>query len=660
MSVILGLHFGHDASAAVIEDGRLSAFVQRERLCRIKQAYSLDQTTLETAMDRAGVTARDIDVVAVTSTQGCDPVLYRLQEFSISYDAAMAVGRPALLLQTVGQDEEQIMKLCSPSMVQRVLGSPADPKTHPAFKHYLAEYKNIPFDRLRCFPWLETHTDVPQWNEPHGLQSLIALSIDACISDDRNQLGFHYPLRVSLNGVTLPGVKLDHHLAHAASSYFRSGSRRAIVLTNDGYGGRRTAFANGGVYLGLDNHLIALAPHYLTHGRLYDFVARALGFDPVGASGKLMGLAPYGVPDYFDRRFVGDPFDHDRNQVDGSARGWISFATERGRDFGHDDTRIIGNHLPFTEYQINFAASTQLLFEEHWLVLAANVGAMLGRQNISVDTLCLSGGSALNCPSNSRVCREGGFGRTFIEPNCDDGGLSIGAALWVYYSLMDNKAERLSPFSAKDAFTFGCSRHDILSAILKHEKSVEMYETKNPGKAAALDLQDGLTVAWYEAGSEMGPRALGHRSVLADPRPHSMHRRVNELKRREMWRPLAPAVLREHANNYFDFARLGHDSPFMLFTANVLDPTLAAITHVDGSARVQTVTEDCGLFHSVLTAFHQLTGVPILLNTSMNGPGQPIIETPDEAVEFLICSGVDVLYLDGLRIHKKVQVASTV
>ncbi|MCU1266195.1 MAG: carbamoyltransferase [Acidobacteria bacterium] len=653
MSVVLGLHFGHDASVAVVIDGHLSTFLQRERLSRIKHAYSLDRQIVELALDRSGVTVNEIDAVAVTSTQGCEPILYNFKGFSLSYDASMRIGRPALLVESLGSDPEAVMRLCVPSMVKRVLGTPADPKAHPAFRNYLAEYGSIPYEQLRCFPWLDAHIEIPEWRDPHGLRNVSSINIDSCVADERKQLGFHYPLRVTFDGRSIAGVRVDHHLAHAASSYFRSGSQRAIILTNDGYGGRRTAFSNGGIYLGLENRLIAVAPHFLTHGHLYDYVARSIGLDPVGGPGKLMGLAPYGSPVYYDQRFVGDPYDHERFKIDGTAQGWIEFARNRSREFGHEENDPSGSSLPFSEFQVNLAASTQALFEESWLALTQLMNETVRRQNIRVDTLCLSGGAALNCPSNSRVCNEGGFSRVFIEPNCDDSGLSIGAALWIHHSLMDNELERTMSFGIAETYSKPYSRSEILSAAQTNREVIRMEECTDSSRSAAQDLSLGKVVAWFEGGSEMGPRALGHRSVLADPRPRLMHQLVNRMKGRELWRPFAPAVLQEDASGYFDFLRMPPDSPFMLLTTQVLDPSLAAITHVDGSARVQTVTVEGGRFYSVLAAFKDLTGLPVLLNTSMNGPGEPIVETPDQAIRFLTQSGVDVLYLEGLRITRR-------
>jgi carbamoyltransferase len=647
MSIIIGLNFGHDATITVLVDGKIAAFVQRERLSRIKHSYSLDRKTLDIAILQSGISPASIDAVAITSTQGSEPILANLHGVSMSYDVSMQIGPQPILVEYLG-GYENLGKYYSPSMVERVLGPHPDPTTHPAFTHYFAEYRDLPLDSLRRFPWFDAHVELPSWRRPSGLKSLSSVKIDSLIEDVRCRFGFHYPIRFTIDGVSVPGVRLDHHLAHASSSFYRSGSREALVLTNDGYGGNRAPYSNGGVYLGIDQKLIALSPHFLKQGNIYDRVSRFIGLPAVGGAGKLMGLSPYGTPNYFDPRFVGNSYDHALAGIDGSPLGWIAYAQQRAIDTGDVDNYSSAD-LPFSRFHINLAASTQRLFEENWLALIQASRFALEKAGCKLEDLCLSGGAALNCPSNSRIHRESGFRRIFIEPNCDDGGLSIGAALWVYHGLLDNKTQRSSPFGITEAYGHGYSSAMIEAAVAKYENIV-VERPLNFAASAAHDLAGGCVVGWFEGGSEMGPRALGHRSILADPRPRAMHYRVNALKSREAWRPLAPMVLESSSSEYFDLSGLPAESPFMLLTARVIDVRLAAITHVDGSARIQTITPASGKIFEVVTQFEKQCGIPVLLNTSMNGPGEPIIETPEEAIEFLLRGGADILYLEGRRI----------
>jgi carbamoyltransferase len=648
MSVILGLNFGHDATVTVLVDGEITAFAQRERLSRIKHAYSLDRNTLDLALSQGGITPGDIDVVAVTSTQGSEPILVNLTGVSMSYDASSAIGPRPILVDYLG-GLQKIEEHFSPSMVERVLGSDPDPTTHPAFHHYFAEYSGIPFGQLRRFPWFDAHVELPCWHHPSGLKALASLNIGKLLEDVRCRFGFHYPIRFDIDGISIPGVRVDHHLAHAASSFYRSGTSEALILTNDGYGGHRAPFSNGGVYLGSGRNLIALSPHFLKHGNLYDRVSRFIGLSAIGGSGKLMGLAAYGSTKYFDARFVGNSFDHANAGIDGSSLGWIAYAWQRAIDAGDIGSEFVHADLPFNAFQVNLAASTQKLFEETWLALIQACRVSLKASGHEVENLCLSGGAALNCPSNTRIYRESGFRRVFIEPNCDDGGLSTGAALWTYHALLGNAVLRSSSLEIDGVYGEGYSSARIEGAIAEH-KNLRVDRPANPADSAASDLMLGRVIGWFEGGAEVGPRALGHRSVLADPRAREMHYRVNSLKGRELWRPLAPIVLEDAAPQYFDMSGLPEQSPFMLLTAQVLDVRLAAVIHVDGTARLQTVTPANGNIFDVVLQFGERCGIPVLINTSMNGPGEPIVETPEEAIAFLLRGHVDVLYLDGRRI----------
>jgi carbamoyltransferase len=213
--------------------------------------------------------------------------------------------------------------------------------------------------------------------------------------------------------------------------------------------------------------------------------------------------------------------------------------------------------------------------------------------------------------------------------------------------------ERDKPFSAREAYTCGYSADQVKEAILACGERLDSEDSADYLQNAAEDLAAGKVIGWFEGGSEMGPRALGHRSILGNPQPTSIHRQVNKIKEREMWRPLAPAVLRDYASDHFNLSALPKDSPFMLFTAQVLNDTLAAVTHVDGSARIQTVTEENGHFYSLLSAFYKLTGIPVVLNTSMNGPGKPIVETPEDAIRFFLQTEIEIFYLDGFRLTRK-------
>lgn len=236
---------------------------------------------------------------------------------------------------------------------------------------------------------------------------------------------------------------------------------------------------------------------------------------------------------------------------------------------------------------------------------------------------------------------------------CDDSGIAVGAALAVHHNILghplpDSRPAWSSPYLGP-IHPYG----EVIEAFTAAGDAINVERCKDAADQAAQDLAESKIVAWYEGGSEAGPRALGHRSLLADPRDKDMWDRVNQVKGREAWRPLAPVVLEEHAADWFSGVAL--PSPYMLFNADVRSVGISAVTHVDGTARIQTVNDSSGDYFKLVSGFHQRTGVPVLLNTSLNSPGEPIVESPAEAVGFLLRSRVDVLYLSGHRVTRSIE-----
>jgi carbamoyltransferase len=237
----------------------------------------------------------------------------------------------------------------------------------------------------------------------------------------------------------------------------------------------------------------------------------------------------------------------------------------------------------------------------------------------------------------------------WVEPACDDGGLALGSALVLYHSILDFPRNE----AAVPASPYLGVRHDgeeVRRALARVGDAITIQR----GDAihnAARDLDEDRVIGWYEGRSEAGPRALGHRSILADPRRAENWPRVNRIKDREPWRPLAPAVLAEEAGHWFTGAP--SESPYMLFNARVTSDRIPAVTHVDGTARIQTVDAYCGEFRRLVEAFFSRTGIPVVLNTSFNGPAEPLVEAPDDALDFFLRSDLDVLYLDGYRVVRR-------
>jgi carbamoyltransferase len=384
---------------------------------------------------------------------------------------------------------------------------------------------------------------------------------------------------------------------------------------------------------------------------VYRALGIKLGFDAIGPEGKLMGLSSYGKPRFFDSRFVGNVHDSQQRFGEGPFSAWYKHCLKRAEQdhyaMEHGDASQVLDPI-----SVDMAASTQKLFEEGYLLAAEILQEGLAKAGHGTGQLCLSGGAALNCPSNSRLYNESAFRDIYIDPNCDDGGLSVGGALYIYHNLLDRPVDGATCKANQSPF-YGLRWPDDLSEqiFVEAARQYSVSKPENIAARAAQDLAENKVLALFEGRSEMGPRALCHRSVLANPTDHDNWARVNGIKGREAWRPFAPVVMEEKMQDWF--AECPTHSPYMLFTARVKSRRLPAITHVDGSSRIQTTSAETGTIHQILREFDALTGIPVLMNTSLNGPGVPIVERPDEAYALFKDSAVDVLYLNGTRISKE-------
>jgi carbamoyltransferase len=653
---VLGLQFGHDATAAVVQDGRVRSYVLRERHCRTKHALTLDLGTIEAAMRHAGVSVDDLDCVAVTSTQRLELVVREPERLDIRYRGTDPFGRPATALDRFGDTDHASIAATGSQLLLDMLygGRFADTYVARAYAQAFPEHAVLRRDGLGAVPWLDSYLAEPAWDA--GLRLAELGGVTPAVSE-RLRYGFHVPVAVRLDGRELPGYAIHHHLAHAASSYYQSGFESAAVLTHDGFGAASAATADcnsGMFYLGAGAALYPLWPHRLTAGFLYEHVAYRLGLGVLGGAGKLMGLAAYGTPRFFDRRFVGNSHDFDGRWAD-MPEAWVAHCLAAAEHIGYDTGPFGDPGQATAPVNADTAASTQLLFEVTRQAAVDGLDRQLRNAGRPQTALCLSGGTALNCPSNTAVAGSGRFAQVFVEPACDDGGIAVGAALAAYHSILD----RPRPVPAEPGTAYLGPRYDdadVARALVRAGPAVTVSHCADVAARAAEDLAAGLVVGWFEGRSEAGPRALGHRSVLADPRDPAMWARVNQLKGREWWRPLAPAVLAEHASTWFADCPL--PSPYMLFNARVRGAGLPAVTHLDGTARVQTVEPESGEFHRLLTEFHRRSGIPVVLNTSFNGPGEPIVETPADAVDCFLQLGLDALYLPARRVVRAVPAAA--
>jgi carbamoyltransferase len=459
----------------------------------------------------------------------------------------------------------------------------------------------------------------------------------------------------------LPGFPLDrvhhvnHHLAHAASAYFTSGWDECLVIVIDGMGevhGASVYHARDGTLTSLQ-HISALD----SIGILYSLVTLHLGFDFNSDEYKIMGLAPYGDPTRYSAFFA----DAVKLTPDGRIKIPI-LRMNKTRDDQENfvvSRRYLDEHLikerrpdsDITNDHRDVAASLQACLDHTMLHLCGHFGKKTGLRR-----LAMAGGVALNCTANGKLLRAGLFDEVYVQPAAGDDGAALGAALY-QSSLAGKIRNRRSPVPF-----FGPSHPmeavDAAIGVFQGAVEVTRFKTLEDTCAEAARLiAEGNVVAWYRGRMEFGPRALGHRSIIADPGRPEMRDRINAMvKMREAFRPFAPAATLETAHQWFE-VEPGAELPYMIMTVDVREPfrlVLPAITHVNGSARLQTVSpKDNPEFHALLKAVGKMTGREMLLNTSFNVKGQPIVNTPHEAIETFLGTGIDVLFLENVLLRRR-------
>ena len=595
---ILGISaYYHDSAAALIEDGRIVAAAQEERFTRRKHDPAFPSNAIQFCLGEGSTTLRAIDRIAF-------------------YDKPL-----------------------------------------------------LKFERL-----LETYLS----NVPRGFRSFL-ISMPVWLKD---KLYLKATLRKEF--ATLCGVEerklapllfAEHHQAHAASAFFPSPFERAGILCLDGVGEWATAsFGVGrGNKIQLSHEL--RFPHSL--GLLYSAFTYFTGFKVNSGEYKLMGLAPYGQPKYRDL-ILEKLIDL---KADGSFRlnmdyfGYCHALTMTNSRF----ERLFGGpprkpESPLTQREMDLAASIQAVTEEAMLRTTRHIHSLTRMKN-----LVLAGGVALNCVANGRILRETPFEGFWIQPAAGDAGGALGAALFVWHQLLD-KPRTADGRDSQRASLLGPAHPDDQIRRFLTERGARFHayseEQELISKVAEL-IDQGKVIGWFQGRMEFGPRALGNRSIIGDARSQDMQSTMNKkIKFRESFRPFAPCVLRENVADYFEM-RANQDSPYMLLVAPVradkrLDslPTsltgldklkarrsvVPAITHVDYSARVQTVDpERHPRLHRLMTAFKQRTGCPVIINTSFNIRGEPIVCSPEDAYRCFLATNMDVLVLENQILYKHEQ-----
>jgi len=466
----------------------------------------------------------------------------------------------------------------------------------------------------------------------------------------------------------------EHHYSHAASAFFPSPFKEAIVLTLDGVG----EWATSTVAIGKNNNLKILKEIYFPHslGLLYSAFTYYTGFKVNSGEYKVMGLAPYGEPKYKDL-IIEKLMDLKK---DGSFRlnmEFFNFATgltmtnkKFSNLFGEPVRDPNRNKL--NQFHMDVAASVQAVTEE---IVGRITGSIA--EEYKIKNLCLAGGVALNCVANGKILKNNTFNNIWVQPAAGDAGGSLGAALAYWYHELKKPREIFkdrmngSYLGPKFDETTIIKKLKILNANFKE------LNTKDIILKTAKELANNKTVGWFQGRMEFGPRALGGRSILADPRSEKMQKELNlKIKFRESFRPFAPSVLREDVSDWFN---LNYDSPYMLLVSeinkdkkidmtdsdkklfgidklNIKRSTIPAVTHVDYSARIQTVHKETNKrYHDLITEFKKITGCPVLANTSFNVRGEPIVCSIDDAFNCFMGTNLDILVIENFILFKEDQ-----
>lgn len=467
----------------------------------------------------------------------------------------------------------------------------------------------------------------------------------------------------------------EHHESHAASAFYPSPFSEAAILTIDAVG----EWATTSYGIGKENDISIMSelkfPHSL--GLLYSAFTYYTGFKVNSAEYKVMGLAPYGEPKYVDT-ILDKLIDL---KEDGSFKlnmRYFNYCTGLTMTNGRFNKLFGGRPCKpgskVTQREMDLARSIQVVTEEIVFRMANHVYKETGKKN-----LCLAGGVALNCVSNGRLLREGPFENLWIQPAAGDAGGALGVALLIWYKYLGNNRKLDEARMLQKASYLGnyYTDEEIEGFLTKEGIPFEKLKTKEiPPRIAELIASENV-IGWFEGRMEFGPRALGSRSIIGDPRSKEMQSIMNlKIKYRESFRPFAPTVLREHVSDYFD---IDCESPYMSLVANIKDEKrikmsgeeeklfgleklkvvrseVPAITHVDYTARIQTVTkEDNPLFYSVIEEFYKKTGCPMIVNTSFNVRGEPIVCRPEEAYKCFMRTGMDYLIMGSYLLDKKKQ-----
>lgn len=609
--IILGIHTGHDASLALIKDGKLLAAISMERFTKLKKDWNISRENLHRFLDGCGVTLDDIDYV------------------------------------TMGFWENRNMpfaKLYSP----------------PNKKYPLAIY-----GRNEMESGIMNHLDVyaeqginNRVSYVEGLGYTLPYKIDRTrppyINAELTHINhFDIILKLDYYDRPIPGYFVDHHVSHASSTFYTSPFNNSVIFTVDA--SMNKDWACSGYFWGCGDLMNIFRNPGYTYGNFYDIATEYCGIGPgTTKAGTLMGLSSFGTVSSKAREkweWWTRPYEQRSGTEDGHYCDWL-FLQMSGKypyvnwlrpevenkepgweHFNREFQWVYTKEESDSQEVMNIAADIQYVAERSLVKYSQDLYEE--SEGMNDGNLCLAGGTFLNCNANYKIMTETSFERIHLFPACGDDGISVGSALFALHAI---HGQPRVEYENRELMYLGF-QYD-------YQPETEYEALDYDENFVAQQVSEGKIICWYQGRSEFGPRALGNRSFISDPRNKDMKDIINSrVKFREWFRPFAPVILNEHKEEWF---QMDFESPFMLFTVPCKKPQeIPSAVHIDNTSRVQTLRrEDNDKFYDLINRFYQITGVPVVMNTSLNVKGEPIVETPEDVMKLFEESDVDLLVLN--------------
>ena len=618
---ILGINAYHgDAAAALIKDGKLLAAVEEERFNRIKHCAGFPTEAIRYCLTTAGIGIEAVDHIGISRDPSAH--LHKKVLFAAGRAASQLAGGRGRRQSAAGsrqtiEETDAVVNIPIAESAGETISVPDNGRGNGKGPGFFRQVKDRLGNAARV----------------RDLKDAIATALGVSPGDLRAQ--FH---------------NVEHHRAHLASSFFVSPFDRAALLSIDGFGDFISTMWGAGQ--GNSIEILGQVEYPHSTGIVYTATTQFLGFPHYGDEGKVMGLAPYGEPRFMDefrdiiRTEAGGQFrinlDYFRHHAEGVDMTWDQGSPVIGRIYSDAFAGTFGPAREpgsaVSERERDIAASLQQRLEEVGFHILNHLHEQTG-----LTDLGLSGGVAYNSVMNGKILLNTPFRRVYIQPAAGDSGTALGVCYDIYNGkLKQPRGEVMLGAYTGPEFT----DEEIRAEFTASDLVFETYDSTEVTRRAAQDIADGLVVGWFQGRMEFGPRALGNRSIVVDPRRADMKAILNErIKKREPFRPFAPSILEERTKDYFE---QDHPAPTMLMVYQVREERRAeipAVTHVDGSGRLQTVSRELNpRYYQLISDFHALTGVPIVLNTSFN-ENEPVVCTPRHAIDCFLKTKMDVLYL---------------